>query len=159
MVLFNETVSSKTILVPANDNVIELIHYNTTDAYALVCKVDKGTMNATTMAEEDYSDYLQGQHEAYWQTWRFEHSLGGMNYLCDIVNGDYKYRSEAYLLLVNSDVYDKVVIVQFERYWESYNYVGLAGGVLAVAGGAILLWYANRRQLTALNRALDSEHC
>jgi hypothetical protein len=153
----NEAISSKTILVPANSNITEPIHYNTTDPYALLCTIDRGSINSTTMSEEDYTDYMQGQHEAYWQTWRFEHSLGGMNYMCDFVDGGYKYGSEAYLLLLNSDAYDKVVTVQFERYWESYNYAGLVGGVLALAGGVSLLLYANRRQLSAFNKALDKE--
>jgi hypothetical protein len=153
----NEAVSSKAILVPANGNVTEFIHYNTTDIYALMCTVDRGSINSTSLSEDDYTDYLLGQHEAYWQTWRFEHSLGGMNGICDLADGSYDYRSEAYLLLVNPDAYDKVVTVQFERYWEDYNYLGLVGGTLAIAVGASLLWYANRRQLTALNRALDNQ--
>jgi hypothetical protein len=153
----NEAVSSKTIIVPANSNITEPIHYNTTDPYALLCTIDKGSINSTTMSEEDYTDYMQGQHEAYWQTWRFEHTLGGENYLCDFTDGGYKFGSDAYLLLVNSDAYDKAVTVQFERYWESYNYAGLVGGVLALAGGATLLLYANRRQLSAFNKALDKE--
>jgi hypothetical protein len=153
----DEAVSSKTILVPANGNVTEIIHYNTTDPYALMCTVDRGSINSTNLSTEDYSDYLQGQYDAYWQSWRFGHTLGGMNYLCDLENGGYKFGSEAYLLLVNSDAYDKAVTVQFERYWESYNYVGLVGGALTVTGGASLLWYANKRQLAAFNQALDKE--
>jgi hypothetical protein len=78
--MFNEAMSSKTILVPANANVTEPIHYNSTDPYALLCTIDRGSINSTTMSEEDYLDFTQGQHDAYWQTWRFEHSLGGMNY-------------------------------------------------------------------------------
>jgi hypothetical protein len=153
----DEAVSSKTILVPANSNKTEPIHYNTTDPYALLCTIDRGSISSTTMSEEDYTDYIQGQHDAYWQTWRFEHTLGGENCVCDLTHGGYKYGSEAYLLLLNSDAYDKVVTVQFERYWESYNYLGLVGGVLALAGGASLLLFANRRQLTAFNQALDKE--
>jgi hypothetical protein len=146
---FDKVVASKTILVPANANVTEPIHYNQTGSYVLRLTVNNGTINATALSRDEYGSFMRGEYSAYWEKGRYDFGVGG-----GVSDG---VSSDAVLLLINADAYGKEVAVQFQCYWEGYDYATLIIGAAAFAGGLAVFYFTNRRQIKAFNRELENQ--
>jgi len=150
-----ETVATSFLTVPADSYTNEHIHYNVTGIYGLILNVDNATvndsMNATVVSEDEFAAMSQGQYEPYWQRfWTSQYLIGGTNVNSNSPN-------DMYLVLSNPDAFDKQVTVQVERFWEEYNYLGVAGGIALVTLAVITLYIANRGQIREFNKALENQ--
>jgi hypothetical protein len=143
-----EKAATFSLAVPAGACISEHISYNVTGFYALILKVNSGSMNSTVLSEPDFAEFSSGQYEPYWSAWRGYYSMSGSF-------GD--SLEPAYLVLSNPQALDKEVSVEVHRYWEDYNYLGLIGGVLLFAAGAGTFYFANRQQIASFNRALENQ--
>jgi hypothetical protein len=150
---FEEAAGTSTIAVPASGIVNEPIRYNATGYYMLMLKVDKGTMNSTVLSEQEFTVFQQQtetERVPYWQKWKNEASMGGSP-----LGGDSTYT--VYLLLSNTEAYQKQVTIEIHRYWAEYNYIGLIGGILLIIAGVGTFYFANRHQIASFNRALENQ--
>lgn len=151
LVYHEETACSFSLTIPAYACVNEPIHYNASGAYAVMIRVDKGTVNATVMLDQDFASFSQGTFEPDWAFGtgsRLE--FGGRPYNAQTTN-------DVCLVLVNPDNYVKETSVQIIRGWEEYNYPCLAGGVTSLLLGFLVLYFSNRSQLTRFNKALEHQ--
>ncbi len=137
------------LTVPAMGYANESLRYNETGVYSLGLKVDNGTMNSAVLSSDEFAAFSQGTYTPNWQNWT-DHL---------IINGLPSSGNSAveYLVLSNPDACDKQADMAIEHVWDSYNIAALIGGPLLIAVGIVMLWFANRCQIRAFNRALENQ--
>jgi hypothetical protein len=128
------------------------MHYNTSDYYTITLAGPKGRMNTTVVPEADFASFTWGKYDrAYWQEWQgSHHPINGFS-MVDLTAKDVR------LVLVNPEVYDEQVTVKVDRVWMGTDYSGTIGGILLVTLGAIVLYFAYRRQIGDFNGALENQ--
>ena len=136
-------------MVPAGGYANESLRYNETGAHTLGLKIYNGTMNSAILSSENFAAFSQGTCTPDWQTWTDYTVINGLP-----LRGN---SAVEYLVLSNPDGYDKQVNLYIEHVWDSYNLAAIIGGPTLIAMGIAMLWFANRHQIRAFNRALENQ--
>jgi hypothetical protein len=142
-------ITTYSLTIPGGECINEPSTFEQTGYYAFIVDVKNGTINSAVLSEQDFAAFSLGQYEPHWQSCRESQGLGGT------MEGG--ANNHMYLVLSNPDAFDKQVGVEVYQAWDAYNILGLAGGILLLAGGVVACYLANRSHLAEFNKALENQ--